>query len=197
MKELSIRDIGDQDHMIQRKKDFTICLHDSALEVFIDYSREPPLVINGNAKAIEAQHLLRLSPQPIVVVDEHADFVGIVTANELNDIEIVKRISEGFLREELKVLDFALTKSVLKRFYYDDLARASVGDAITVLRENGQQKCLVVDDKTHEILGIICRSKIEARLQQVIFLDGKTTSEKLTQAIYKQVHPRRKLHTVL
>lgn len=197
MNKLNVCNLHDQDHMIYREIDPAISLNDSALEVFIDYRKQPPLVVNSQSSAVEVQHLLRLTTQPVVVIDRTGNFVGILTSYELNDHEIIKRTSLGYLRGELKVIDFALTKDFLKGFHYQDLAKASVKDAVITLRENGQRICLVTDHKTHEILGIICQSQIETRLRRSVYLDGKTDSEKITTTIYNKVHPLQKLQTVM
>jgi len=89
----------------------------------------------------------------------------VVSLDIRNNQKVIKRLSEGYTREELSIDEFMIPKVKLKAFDYEQIACASINNVIEALKENGQQRCLVLDRNEHKIRGIISASDIVRKLK--------------------------------
>ena len=138
----------------------------SALEVFTDFKLFKPLVIDSSSSAIKAEKLMQKTKERLkFVVDKDCHFLGIISLEELNDQEVIKKLSDGYTREELSISDFMKPRVQLKALSYSELKKASIGDVIQVLKSSCQQHCLVVDRGQHEIRGVISANEIAKKLK--------------------------------
>lgn len=143
-------------------------LHSSALSIFTDFHEQPPLVIDGNVKAIELERLMRKSHVKMkLVLDQRGQFVGIVTLADIAEQKILQRVVQlGISRNELLAVDMMQPKSMLQAFDYNELKVSTVSDVVDTLQENGAMHCLVIDKVSHKIRGVISVSDI-ARILHV------------------------------
>lgn len=156
----------------------------SALEVFTDFHKVKPLVIDAQTSAIDAEKLmLKAHVRLKIVVDADEQFLGIVSLQELNSQEMIKKISHGASREELLVIDFMKPKSELKAFSYSEMKKATINELVSALQKSGQQHCLVLDDD-RKIRGVISTSDIARRLSLPINISHDSSFV----AIYNAIH---------
>ncbi|MCR8923461.1 CBS domain-containing protein [Dasania sp. GY-MA-18] len=136
-----------------------------ALTIFNDFAEHEPLLIAATATALEAEKLMHSSHVNVMFVVDQADhFSGIVNKEDLSEQEIVKKLSQGFKRNELLVSDFMRSKSELKAFDYAELSLASIEDVIQAFKNSGQQQGLVIDREQQRIRGVLSTSDIAKKL---------------------------------
>lgn len=137
--------------------------------VFTDFTVYEPLVIDASSSAVEAENMMRRSHVRLkLVIDEHGLFVGVIALEDLSDGEIIKKVANGFNREELQVVDMMRKRRDLKVFDYSDLDLMTVADVLAVLKQSGHQHCLVVEREKHQIRGVISASDIARKLKMDI-----------------------------
>ena len=147
-----------------------------ATKVFTDFNQYEPLVIEASMSALEAEKLMQQSHVRLkLVVDSSDHFLGIISLDDLSTQEVMKKLSEGYQREELFVTDFMRPRSVLKAFSYAEITAATIGDIINSLQGSGQQHALVIDREHHKIRGIISSSDIARKLKLPIDIDNKSS----------------------
>jgi len=162
---------------------YSVTLDSSALEVFTDFNRYEPLVIDASTPAATAEKLLqKVHVRLKLVVDKRGDFVGVIGINDIGRQEYVKKIAAGFKHEELCVEDFMKPKKDLKAFDLTEIKTATIDDVIHALRENGEQHCLVVDHANHYIRGIISASDIVKKLDLPLSILEGFSFEKVSRA---------------
>jgi hypothetical protein len=66
-------------------------------------------------------------------------------------------------------------RAKLKAMDYKQLSNAKIGDVIDVLKESGEQHCLVVDRAKHQIWGIVSSSDNARKLCLNIDIQSKPT----------------------
>lgn len=151
-----------------------------ALHFFTDFKYNRPLVIDSSISAVDVQKLMKKAHVRLkFVIDEHSKFLGVISNDELIDSIIVKKISEGFGRQEVLVTDLMRSKSELLALDYNELAQATIGDVISALKDSGQQHCLVVDQASNKIRGIFSASDISRMLQLPIDIQEKSSFYKV------------------
>lgn len=156
----------------------------SSLEVFTDFKKVIPLVIDAETSAIDAEKLMLKSHVRLkIVVNSDGGFLGVVSLQELNSQELIKKISLGANRDDLLVADFMKPKDQLKAFDYSELKKTTINELVHALQQNGQQHCLVLDDDK-KIRGIISTSDIARRLRLPINI----THDSSFVAIYNAIH---------
>ena len=162
-----------------------ISLTSSAMSVFTDFKQHMPHVIDANAPAVKLETIMRQSHvRMMLVVNSDNAFIGIVTAEDVDEQHIVQRIAElETARAELQVRDFMQPKTALMSFDFYELAKSSVGDVIETLKDYGQHHCLVLDRDHHEVRGVISVSDIARELKAPLNIQKKPTFSGLMQVL--------------
>lgn len=158
---------ADRIDQLVRPENFQIVSGDSpASEVFTDFTIFEPLVIDASSGAVEAENMMRrLHVRLKLVIDEQGLFVGVIAFEDLSNELIIKKVANGFNREELQVADMMRKRQDLKVFDYSDIERMTVADVLAVLKQSGHQHCLVVERGKHQIRGVISASDIMRKLK--------------------------------
>jgi len=166
MMKLDFFDIEAMDDIAKPEATGWITKDSSALEVFTDFNVYMPLMLEEGTCAVEAEKQMQKAHVRLkLVVDSELNFMGVVSLDSLNNQEVIKRLSEGYTREELTIDEFMIPKGELKAFDYEQVACASINNVIEALKESGQQHCLVLDREQHKIRGIISASDVVRKLK--------------------------------
>jgi CBS domain-containing protein len=154
-----------------------------ALSVCTDFKHIRPLIIDSHTRAIEVEELMRKAHVKLkIVVNKDKELIGVISTRELSTQNILKRVSQGERREEIRVTDLMKHRAQLSSLDISDLEHATVSDVIFTLKENGEQHCLVIDKKAHHIRGIISASDIARRLHIPLVIEKAPTFVDLFKA---------------
>lgn len=188
MKKLSFYDTETVAELAWPQTNQKITKRSPATQVFTDFNQHKPLVIEASMSALEAEKLMQQSHVRLkLVVDDNGHFLGVISLDDLGTQEVMKKLSEGYQREELFVADFMRPRSVLKAFSYADISMATIGDIINSLQGSGQQHALVIDREHHKIRGIISSSDIARKLQLPIDIDNKSSFAHIFAAVNHRI----------
>lgn len=166
MNDLKFFDTQSIDEIVLSDPAYKIDLKSPAMDVFTDFKKYKPLVVESGVKALELEHWMRIEHARLkIVVDKNDHFQGVIGLDDLSERQFLKRLSKGVKREDLLVTDFMKPKSELKAFDYSELEFATVSDVVNALKDSGMKYCLVIDRDKHEIRGIIISNDIAGRLQ--------------------------------
>ena len=184
MSNLNFYDTEAIDELAWPEQDTMLTSNSPALDFFTDFNEVKPLVIEAQTSADEALQLMQKSHVRLkFVVDAENHFIGVVALEDLNNQEIVKKLSQGFNRQDLQVTDFMKPKEQLKAFDYREIAKARVRDIVDVLQHSGQQHCLVIDRETHRIRGIFSASDISRKLHLPIDITNRASFYNVYSAV--------------
>ncbi len=165
MATLKLMDTDAINHLVQPEEFNDIDLDSSALTIFTDFKNYHPSIIEGSIPAVEAELLMRKSHlQLALVVDSASEFVGTIDIQKLNDQSLMPLITKGSARDEILVSDLMVPRHKVKALEFQTLEHSSIADIIAVLREEGEQQCLVVDFDKHQIRGLISTGDLSRRL---------------------------------
>lgn len=166
MKTLALHAIDQIDHLVQPEEFQEITLKSPALDIFTDFKKHRPLMIDNQTSAIEAEReMLRSHVKMKLVVDNQKELVGLISYEDIVSQNVVKMVANGFSRSELTVDDLMTPRESIKALNYQDVERASIANLVDTLKLNGVQHCLVVDPKQHHIRGVISASDIARKLK--------------------------------
>lgn len=169
-----------------------INLDSPALAVLTDFRYHQPFIIERDERASEVErNMLRAHVRMQLVVDQNNHFVGLVSLDDLNSQEILKKVADGYTREELAAADFMRPKSALKALDYQELRQATVRDLVQTLKDNVQQHYLVVDRKDRKIRGVISASDLARKLRLNIDINQRSSFVSVYAALY---HPEPRPH---
>ncbi|MDO8863688.1 CBS domain-containing protein [Haliea sp. E1-2-M8] len=183
MKKLHLYPTLDIDELEYPKERVSLSLTSSALEFFTDFHDITPLIIPDSMTAVEALKLMRQTHVRMkFVVDNLGQFVGVVSADDLVESKIVMKVAEGYAREALQVRDFMTHKKTMKALDFEEIVSAQISDVIAVLKQSGQQHCLVVDQRNHRVRGIFSASDISRKLHLPIDIQEKSSFYKVFSA---------------
>ena len=168
-----------------------ITLDSPALAVMTDFKYHEPLVADSHERACDIeQSMLQAHVRMKLVVNQDNEFLGLVSLDDLNAQEILKRVAKGAHREALSAADFMRPKDSLRAFDYHELRQATISDVVQTLKENEFQHYLVVDRKAHRIRGVISASDLARKLR----LDIKINSRSSFVSVYAALHSESLMH---
>jgi CBS-domain-containing membrane protein len=81
------------------------------------------------------------------------------------------------------VADLMTRKRDLMALDLNEVETSSIGDVVNLLKDNSQQHCLVVDDKTHQIRGIFSASDISRKLHLPINIQEQSSFYRVFAAV--------------
>jgi CBS domain-containing protein len=172
------------DHLVCPEEFNDIDIHSPALTIFTDFKQYPPSIIESAMPAVEAESLMhKFHIQLALVVDSSRELVGTISSSQLSDQQLIPLISRGNRREEILVRELMLTRSSVKVLRLSELQDASIGDVVDVLKQHGEQHCLVVDGEKHHIRGLISISDIARRLHVPICITRPLTFAEVFKAL--------------
>ncbi len=165
MKTLTLHEVTSNDELVRTTNANGINLESSALFVFIDFEKSTPRIIDWDASAAEADLVMKKTHSELLsVVDDNEHFLGVVTRENLNDQEIIKRLQHGIQRSDLSVADFMLNREKLKSIALKDLAKNTIATVVDTLKLSGERFCLVIDGDAHSIRGLVSADDIARKL---------------------------------
>lgn len=124
MKNITFTDAGSVSELAWPQSVDDVTPESPALEVFTDFTRTRPLVIDARTNAIDTEELMKNAHVRLkIVVDQDARFLGIVSLQDLNHQQILIKVAEGEKREELSVVDFMQPRNRLKGLEFADLLK--------------------------------------------------------------------------
>lgn len=186
MKKLQMFSLDSIDHLVQPDEVERVTIESPALRIFTDFNKSQPLMIDSQAKATEAESEMRKAHVKLkFVVDKSLEMIGVVSFHDLSSETVIKIVASGTSRNELLVTDLMRRRSTLRSIDISDLERATVGDVIHTLQENGEQHCLVIDRKRHHIRGLISASDIARRLHLPVIIEQTPTFASIFENLHR------------
>jgi CBS domain containing-hemolysin-like protein len=164
-----------------------ITLDSPALSVMTDFKYQEPLVADSHDRACDIeQSMLQAHVRMKLVVNQDNEFLGLVSLDDLNAQEILKRVAKGAHREELSAGDFMRPKDSLRALDYHELRQATIRDIVQTLKDNEYQHYLVVDRKEHKIRGVISASDLARKLRLDININSRSSFVNVYAALYPE-----------
>ncbi len=165
MKYLEFNDISNVVSFSNPVENVDISMSSPAALFFSDFEKTEPLIVDASTNADLASLLmLKARAKLTLVVDSDCKFLGVISPDEVSDQRINAELSKTVRRESITVADLMVPKAKIKGFEVDEVEHADIASVIHHLKENGQQHCLVVDNKKNEIRGIFSASDIAKKL---------------------------------
>lgn len=161
-----------------------ITLKSPALEIFTDFNKVDPRVIDSSTTAVEARKLMIQAHVRLkFVVDKNDSFIGIISTEDLLERKIVQQVALGIKRDDLMVVELMRPKHDLAALDIHEIQKASIGDVVNLLQDSHQQHCLVQDAEGHKICGIFSASDISRKLNLPIEIHEKSSFSEVFKAV--------------
>ncbi len=124
-----------------------VSIESAALEVMTDLRRTTPATIRPQAPLAGAnQFMITRGVRLLLVVDEHEDVLGVITATDiLGERPMLAATERGMRRDELTVADIMIPAERVEVIALADVEGARVGHVLETLRRAGRQHALVID----------------------------------------------------
>lgn len=185
MTKLNLYQIESFDELARPEAIQDITLDSPALSVLTDFTHYAPLVTDVDEKAADIeQKMLRNHVRLKLVVDKANQFLGLISLEDLNAQEILKKVAQGYTRDDLSAFDFMRSKNALKALDYKELKQATVGDLVQILKDNPHQHYLVIDRGLHKIRGVISASDLARKLRLDINVNQRSSFVDVYLSLY-------------
>lgn len=184
MHKLILSNIDHVNKLTSPKESQRISAESSALSVFTDFQVKTPFTTQPNTRPADAEKLmLKAHVKMKIIVDANSNFLGILSLGELDEDKIIRLVASGTPRNEITVADLMIPKAKLRAISYQNLRAASVQDVLDALISEGLQHCLVVDNITQTIRGLISASDIARKMQIPLSLHKAPSFAEIVKAV--------------
>lgn len=158
---LKTYDIKKIDHLITPQDTAAITLNSPALDIFTDFQKTEPLVIESSIDVVAAEELMKKTHVKLKLVIDGQAFLGTLDYADLVGEKMMK-LSHHTPRSQILVSEVMTPRGQLKGIAFDDLKRARIHDVVETLKNEGKQHFLVINEM--DIRGILSASDIARRL---------------------------------
>jgi CBS domain containing-hemolysin-like protein len=170
-------------HLLTPDENSSITLDSPALDIFTDFKKTEPLVIEQSIDIVTAEDLMKKTHVKLkLVLDRQGNFVGALAYEDLIGEKAIARANH-VRRTEILVSEVMTPRSCLKAIEFNDLGRAKIKDLVETLKNEGRQHFLVIDGEEHYIRGIFSTSDIARRLHVPIRIDRVSTFVDIYKAL--------------
>lgn len=185
MKNLNVFALGANDHLVQPEEFEDIHSSSSALAILTDFRSHKPHMVDGHLEASEALEVMLAEDVRIkLVVDDHKEFIGVISVDDLSDHNLLlKQMELHMRRDELLVRDLMHSRDTIRAINVDDFKRVTVADVVAALQKAHQEYLLVVDTDAHHIRGIVSARDISRRLHHPINIEKEVTFVDIFSAV--------------
>jgi CBS domain-containing protein len=139
-----------------------------AAQVMTDLTRTAPATIRPQAPLAGAnQFMITRGVRLLLVIDDHENVLGVITATDLMSERPMRVATErGLRRDELTVADVMTPAGQVEVIDQRDVEGARVGHVLETLRHAGRQHALVVEKEGRHTLvrGIFSISQVARQL---------------------------------
>lgn len=166
MNSLQLFPIEPIDRLHKPSEPTTLSMSSAALEIFTDFAKHQPLVLEAGATALEATEQMKKTHVNMkLIVDPEDRLVGILTSDDLAQQRVMQQVATiGQPRTEITVETLMRPVSRLFALDYEQLCNATVEHVVEMLQHEGLPYCLVVEHGAHQIRGVISARDIARRL---------------------------------
>lgn len=169
-------------HVISPDENYEITLDSPALDIFTDFKKTSPLVIDQSLDVVTAEDLMKKTHVRLKLVLNQGEFVGTLAYEDLISEKVIFRANH-IHRADILVSEVMTSKSCLKAIKFSDVERAKIRDIVETLKNQGKQHFLVTDGEEHYIRGIFSASDIARRLHVPINIDRISTFVDIYKAL--------------
>ncbi len=176
MKKITLQTLNNSEHLVQPEEFHEIDMNSPALTIFTDFKQHQPQMIDADTTVIQAAYLMKKAHvRLLLVVDKDEELVGTISLQELEPQHLQVLQEHHSSRLDMTVADVMIPRSRLDAIQYQELLSANIEDIVNTLQTNGKLHCLVVDQQTHQIRGIVAASDIARRLHVPVKIEKPTT----------------------
>lgn len=192
MKQLKLFNLDQASGIRQPATDAQVSSRSPAAVIFTDFDVQVPVVVEASASAVDVEGLMqRAHVKLMLVLDAQDHFIGVISLADLSEDRIIRAVAGGSQRNEVQVQDLMQPRARLHALGYEELRHATVADVLHTLREERAQHALVVDEKSHEVRGLISASDIARKLHLPLPLGTVLEFTQVNAALHRQPELRR------
>ena len=156
----------------------SLSMHSRATDVFTDFARHSPLVIERSTGIQDAlQMMARTHVKLKLVIDAQESFRGVLTLDDLMSARVLRAMeASGLRRNELTVGHVMTPRSALRAIDISDFAVAKIGDLVATMKKYGEHHILVVDMQSLCVRGIVSANEIARRMNTPVVISERANS---------------------
>ncbi|BFM11903.1 hypothetical protein R50072_20560 [Simiduia litorea] len=162
-----------------------LLLTSPAISVMHDFHVSAPLLIEGGTLAKDAALIMQRAHVHFKLVLDDADqLIGTLSYNQVSlQSQMIKK-AEGYDLDSLAVVDIMTPIEAQNALDYDEVKKSTIGHVLNTLATEGLQHCLVIDNHTNTIRGVINAENLARKINAPIQLRSKPNFAEL----FKELH---------
>ncbi len=146
-----------------------------ATEVFNDFTRQNPMLLEQHTSIDEAREIMRRThTRMFLVIDSQESFCGVITLDDLLSEKVMKKMALSRLRREELTVAYVMTpRNRLRAIDFRTFQLASIGDILSRMQDYGEQQLIVVDTQRASIRGVVSAHGIARRIHTPLVINER------------------------
>lgn len=155
-----------------------LSMHSPAMEVFVDFSRQQPLMLEQSTTIDVARQMMKSMHSTLfLVIDSHESFQGVISLEDMVSEQVTKLIAQSRLRwNELTVEQAMTPRSDLRAIDFAEFKLANIGDLVAAMRKFGERRLIVVDKNNRSLRGIVSAHSIARRMHEPFAISERSVT---------------------
>jgi DeoR family transcriptional regulator, catabolite repression regulator len=155
-----------------------LSMHSPALEVFIDFTLQQPLMLEQSTTIDVARKMMKSMHSTLfLVIDSHESFQGMISLGDMVSEQVTKLIAQSRVRwNELTVEQAMTPRSDLRAIDFAEFKLANIGDLVAAMRKFGERHLIVVDKQNRSLRGIVSAHSIARRMHEPFVISEKSVT---------------------
>lgn len=163
--------------------DNAITVDSAATEVFVDFRRNRPLVIESSVGAYRTQQFMQKAHVKFkLVIDAEKALLGVLSLDDFDHIDFRQRVVSVYRREPLTVAEIMQPIETLYALPLEQVKESSIADILYALRQLEERHCLVKDDEDQMIVGYFSSLDIANEIMRNLIVDNCSDFSSLYRA---------------
>lgn len=184
MSKLTFYPVTDTHELVRPEQSMLYDMSSPAIHFFTDFHTVHPKIIRSSVSAQQALNtMIKTHVRMMLVVDTDRQFLGMVTAQDVSEQNIITTaVQQHEKPEDVPLTDLMKRKQDLLALRFKDIQDVNIGEIVEFLQDNHSQHCLVIDSETTLLRGIFSASDISRKLQLPINIQEQSSFSKVFSA---------------
>lgn len=182
---LPIKPAADTDGIVFSDFEQKLDWSSPAVDAMVDFRIRKPGTVGDDCVAEQAERLMLQERDGLrFVLDRTGQLVGVVSLEDVCAQKVMQLVANGVDREDVLVKHLMQPKKSLRVLSYAKLQDSNVEDIAFSLKKVGAQHCLIKDDKTGQVRGLVSADELSRRLGVGLHIHASPTFATLVHALH-------------
>jgi|WetSurMetagenome_2_1015567.scaffolds.fasta_scaffold734951_1 DeoR family transcriptional regulator, catabolite repression regulator len=153
-------------------------MHSPAMEVFIDFTQQQPLMLEQSATIDGAREMMKSTHiKLLLVIDSHESFQGVISLDDMVSERVMNVKAQSRVPwRKLTVEQVMTPRSRLRAIDFTEFQLANIADVVAAMTRFSERHLIVVDKQNRSLRGIVSAHSIARRMHEPFVISERNVA---------------------